>query len=84
MSKQHLSDFQIGYDYARHQHDLLGEYTPQNILELAMIFCFQTGNTAELAKGMGVYYLELGIKKIIAQFNCHSDQSKDFTVVHKD
>ncbi len=64
MSKQYLSDFQRGYDYARQRHTaLLAEKSPQDILELAMVFFLFIGDTAELAKGIGTYYREIGLKR---------------------
>jgi len=60
MPKQNLSDFEQGYNYARQWHTaLLAKKSPKDILELAMVFFLFTGDTAELARGIGTYYQEL-------------------------
>lgn len=67
MSKQYLSDFQRGYNYARHWHTaLLAKKSPQDILELARVFFLFAGDTAELARGIGTYYRELGMERMEA------------------
>jgi len=65
MPKQYSSDFEQGYNYARQMHTaLLAKKSPQDILELAKVFFLFKGDIAELARGMGTYYQELGMKKI--------------------
>ncbi len=66
MSKQHLCDFDRGYNYARQWHTvLLAKKNPQDIFELAMVFFLFKGDLAELTRGMGTYYREFGMKKIV-------------------
>lgn len=74
MPKQYLSDFEQGYNYARQWHStLLAKESPQDILELAIEFFLFKGNIAELARGIGTYYQELGMKKIAKQMNTSED-----------
>ncbi|KJS18379.1 MAG: hypothetical protein VR69_00675 [Peptococcaceae bacterium BRH_c4b] len=64
MSKRYLSDFEQGYKYARQWHTaLLAKKSPRDILELAKAFFLFTGDTAELARGIGAYYQELGMER---------------------
>ena len=64
MSQQYKSDFKRGYDYARQRHAaLLAEKNSQDIMEIAMAFFLTTGDTAEVARGIGTYYQEIGLKR---------------------
>ncbi|SFG84247.1 hypothetical protein SAMN05660649_02901 [Desulfotomaculum arcticum] len=75
MPKQNLSDFEQGYYYAQRRHTaLLLKKSPESILELAMVFFLFTGDTAELARGMGTYYQELGMERMETFKACY--QSK--------
>jgi hypothetical protein len=66
MFQKELSDFQRGYYYASRRHvELLAEKSLEDILMLAMVFNQSTGIDAELMWGMGAYYLETGIKRIL-------------------
>lgn len=64
------SDFQIGYNYARQKHSLLSKRDPQFLLELGLVFILEQGVTAELSRGMGVYYLEQVYNMILSE-NTH-------------
>lgn len=72
MSKQYLSDFEQGYNYARQWHTaFLVKRSPQDILELAIAFFQLKGDTAELARGIGTYYQEFGMKRMEAGRFCY-------------
>jgi len=76
MPKQYLSDFEQGYNYARQWHTaLLAKKSPQDILELAMVFFLFKGDLAELARGIGTYYQELGVKRIVKKVNTSGEGS---------
>ncbi|WP_104372021.1 hypothetical protein [Desulfocucumis palustris] len=72
MPKRYLSDFEQGYNYARQWHTaVLEKKKPQDILELARVFFLFAGDTAELARGIGTYYQELGTKSMEAGRFCN-------------
>ena len=62
MSRQHHSDFEIGYEYVRKRYSFLAKYSSQYLWELGKAFLKTRGTNAELSRGMGFYFLELGIK----------------------
>jgi hypothetical protein len=66
MPKKHLTDFDRGYNYARQWHTkLLAEKSPHDIFEIARVFSHFRGELTELSRGMGTYYLEFVMKKIV-------------------
>jgi len=76
MPKQYLSDFELGYNYARQWHTaLLAKMSSQDILELAMVFFLLKGEIAELTRGIGTYYQELEMKRTVKQVNKNGDGS---------
>lgn len=64
MSKQQISDFEIGYNYVRKRYSFLAEQGPESLWELSTAFLSGKGPTIELSRGMGFYFLELGLKKL--------------------
>jgi len=67
MSRQHLSDFEIGYEYVRKRYSFLAKYSSQHLWELGNAYLQTRGADAELSRGMGFYFLELGIKMRLAE-----------------
>ncbi len=67
MSGQHPSDFEIGYEYVRKHYSFLTKQSSQHLLELGIAYLRAKGATAELSRGMGFYFLELGLKKRLAE-----------------
>ena len=65
--KKNLCDFQIGYEYVRKHYSFLAKYTFQNLWELGNAFLQTRGASAELSRGMGFFFLELGIKMRLAE-----------------
>lgn len=63
MSRYNRSDFEIGYDYARQHYSFLATKSPRYLRELGTAYLRATGPTAELARGMAFYFLELEMKK---------------------
>ncbi|MDR3560452.1 MAG: hypothetical protein P4N59_03275 [Negativicutes bacterium] len=64
MSKQTLSDFERGYEYAcRHYQRLLALTSAKELLELARALAQNTGMNAELARGMAAYCQEMARRK---------------------
>jgi len=60
------NDFEIGYNYARKHYAFLAKYEPQYLWELGAAYLMGKGPTAELSRGMGLYYLELGMKLFLS------------------
>ncbi|TWH46412.1 hypothetical protein [Sporomusa sp. KB1] len=70
MSEQYLSDFEMGYNYTRKRYaGRIATYSTEYILELAQAFWLKEGSTAELSRGMGFYYLQTGVKKLLLESN---------------
>lgn len=68
MEEQYQSDFEIGYNYTRDRYSTrIAEYRSEYILELAEAFLFKKGKTAELSRGMGFYYLQEWVKKLLQE-----------------
>lgn len=67
MSRQELSDFEIGYDYVRRRYSSLAKHSYQDLWELGNAYLQTRGSDAELSRGMGFYFLELGIKIRLAE-----------------
>ncbi|EHQ89544.1 hypothetical protein [Desulfosporosinus youngiae] len=67
MSRQDLSDFEIGYDYVRKRYSILAKRNCQDLWELGIAYLQTRGANAELSRGMGFYFLELGIKTRLAE-----------------
>ncbi|WP_407310036.1 hypothetical protein [Desulfosporosinus sp. SB140] len=68
MSRQHLSDFEIGYNYVCKRYSFLANNSFQYLWELGNAYLKTRGANSELSRGMGFYFLELGIKKRLAEF----------------
>ncbi|MCB8814740.1 hypothetical protein [Desulfosporosinus shakirovi] len=62
MSRQDLSDFEIGYEYVRKRYSFLAEHSSHDLWKLGVAYMQARGANAELSRGMGFYFLELGIK----------------------
>ena len=69
MFRQDLTDFEIGYNYVRRRYSFFGDQTPQYLWELGHAYLQIRETNAELSKGMGYYFLELGIKKLLAEIS---------------
>ncbi len=67
MSRQYLSDFEIGYEYVRKRYSFLSKHSSQQLWELGTAYLQTRGTNAELSRGMGFYFLELGIKIRLAE-----------------
>jgi hypothetical protein len=67
MSRQEFSDFEIGYDYVRRRYSFLTKHSYQDLWELGIAYLQTRGDNAELSRGMGFYFLELGIKIRLAE-----------------
>lgn len=67
MSGQHISDFEIGYEYVRKRYSFLEKQDSQYLWELGTAYLHVLGATAELSSGMGFYFLELGIKTRLSE-----------------
>lgn len=67
MSRQDLSDFEIGYEYVRKRYSILAKRNCQGLWELGIAYLQTRGANAELSRGMGFYFLELGIKTRLAE-----------------
>jgi hypothetical protein len=67
MSRQHLSDFEIGYEYVRKRYSFLSKHSSKQLWELGNAYLQTRGASAELSRGMGVYFLELGNKMHLAE-----------------
>ncbi len=67
MSRQDLSDFEIGYEYVRNRYSFLSKHSSQDIWKLGISYLQTRGANAELSRGMGFYFLELGIKIRLAE-----------------
>ena len=63
MSRQHLSDFEIGYEYVRQRYSFMAKHSSQHLWELGNAYLQTRGATAELSRGMAFYFLELGLKR---------------------
>lgn len=66
MSRQDLSDFEIGYGYVRQRYSFLAKQNYQDLWELGNAYLQTKGANAELSRGMGFYFLELGIRNRLA------------------
>lgn len=64
MSKQQINDFEIGYNYVRKRYSFLAEQCPESLWELSTAFLSGKGAAIELSRGMGFYFLELGLKNL--------------------
>ena len=62
MSRQDLSDFEIGYGYVRQRYSFLAKHNYHDLWELGNAYLQIKGANAELSRGMGFYFLELGIR----------------------
>jgi len=62
MSRQDLSDFEIGYEYVRKRYSFLAKHSSHDLWELGNAYLQTKGADSELSRGMGFYFLELGIK----------------------
>ena len=67
MSRRDLSDFEIGYEYVRKRYSFLAKCSSQYLWALGKAFLKTRGTNAELSRGMGFYFLELGIKMRLAE-----------------
>ena len=67
MSRQDLSDFEIGYEYVRKRYSFLAKHSYQDLWELGTAYLLTRGSNAELSQGMGFYFLELGIKTRLSE-----------------
>ena len=67
MSRQKLSDFEIGYEYVRKRYSALAKHSRQDLWALGIAYLQTRGANAELSRGMGFYFLELGIKTRLAE-----------------
>ncbi|MCO1602070.1 hypothetical protein [Desulfosporosinus nitroreducens] len=67
MSRQSLSDFEIGYEYVRKRYSILAKHSSKQLWELGTAYLQARGANAELSRGMGFYFLELGIKIRLAE-----------------
>jgi len=67
MSRLHLTDFEIGYEYVRKRYSFLVKHSSQHLWELGRAYLQTRGANAELSRGMGFYFLELGIKMRLAE-----------------
>lgn len=62
MARHDRSDFEIGYDYVRRRYAFLAKNSPQYLWELGTAYFRVKGAIAELSRGMGCYFLELGMQ----------------------
>lgn len=76
MSNQHISDFEMGYEYVRKHYSFLAKESPQYLRELGTAFFQAEGTNNALSKGMGCYFLELAINMILAE-NAFSSRKED-------
>jgi len=67
MDRKELSDFEIGYDYVRRRYSFLAKHSSQDLWKLGTAYLQAKGSNAELSRGMGFYFLELGIKIRLAE-----------------
>ncbi|MCO1602787.1 hypothetical protein [Desulfosporosinus nitroreducens] len=67
MSRQDLSDFEIGYEYVRKRYSFLSKHSSQDLWKLGTAYLQARGANAELSRGMGFYFLELGIKTRLSE-----------------
>lgn len=67
MPHHYLTDFQIGYNYARQRSELLAGHTPGQLLDIGRAFWFYGGAAPELSKGMGLFCLELCVQLLMAK-----------------
>ena len=67
MFRQDLIDFEIGYDYVRRRYSFLENQSYQYLWELGKAYLQTRESNAALSRGMGFYFLELGIKKLLAE-----------------
>ncbi|AET69803.1 hypothetical protein Desor_4380 [Desulfosporosinus orientis DSM 765] len=67
MDRQELSDFEIGYDYVRRRYSSLAKHSYQDLWKLGIAYLQTKGADAELSRGMGFYFLELGIRIRLAE-----------------
>lgn len=61
----YLTDFQIGYNYARQRKELFAGHTPGQLLDIGRAFWFYCDAAPELSKGMGLFCLELCVQLLI-------------------
>ena len=77
MPKEYQNDFEIGYNYARDRYiAYMTKFSSEYILELAKAFLFEKSSSAELSKGMGSYYLRIGIEKLLLESNAKRHSGK--------
>ena len=57
----------IGYEYVRKRYSFLAKYGSQHLWELGNAYLLTRGTNAELSRGMGFYFLELGIEMRLAE-----------------
>ncbi len=67
MSRQDLSDFEIGYEYVRKRYSFLANHSSHDLWKLGIAYLQSRGANAELSRGMGFYFLELGIKTRLSE-----------------
>ena len=67
MSRQNLSEFEIGYEYVRKRYSFLAKRSYQDLWALGIAYLRTRGANAELSRGMGFYFLELGIRIRLAE-----------------
>ncbi|KUO63242.1 MAG: hypothetical protein APF84_01745 [Gracilibacter sp. BRH_c7a] len=78
MSYQQNSDFEIGYNYVRRRYSFLSKKSPQYLWELGTAYLIVKGATAELSRGMGFYFLELGVKMFLSETALALRREDDF------
>lgn len=78
MSYQQSSDFEIGYNYVRRRYSFLSKKSSRYLWELGTAFLMFKGATAELSRGMGYYFLELGVKIFLSETALALSREDDF------
>ncbi|WP_088228288.1 hypothetical protein [Desulfosporosinus sp. FKB] len=67
MGRQELTDFEIGYKYVRKRYSVFSKRSYRDLWALGIAYLQTRGSNAELSRGMGFYFLELGIKIRLAE-----------------
>lgn len=67
ISRQDISDFEIGYKYVRKRYSFFPKHSSQELWELGTAYLLSRGANSELSIGMGFFFLELGIKMRLAE-----------------
>ena len=74
MPRPYKCDYEIGYRYAREQVVAgIGSCRWEYFIDLARAFLLEQSSSAELSRGMGSYYLQIGVTLLLVEVGYKTD-----------